>query len=145
MATYILYTDGGARGNPGIAGAGIVIQDEAGVVLKEDSKPLGEGTNNEAEYKGVIFGLENLEQLVGKENLSGATVKLCLDSQLIARQITKKYKTKEDRLRALCEQVWKMTDELGINLEVTEIRREQNKEADRLANEAMDLGLVSTM
>lgn len=145
MATYILYTDGGARGNPGIAGVGIVIQDEAGVVLQEASKPLGEGTNNEAEYKGVIFGLENLEKLVGKENLSDVTVKLHLDSQLIARQLTKQYKIKEERLRALCEQVWKMVNDLGVRLEVTEIRREQNKEADRLANEAMDLGLTNTI
>ena len=141
MANYILYTDGGARGNPGIAGAGIVIKDGAGTVLHEASKPLGEATNNEAEYQAVIFGLETLKDFVGEEKVRGATINLHLDSELIARQITKKYKIKEDRLRRLCEMIWALRDDLSLNLEVTEVRREQNQDADRLANEAMDLGL----
>ncbi len=105
MATYILYTDGGARGNPGIAGAGIVIQDATGTVLHQASKALGEATNNEAEYRAVIFGLETLRDVIGNDKVRGATINLHLDSELISRQITKKYKIKEERLRRLCEMI----------------------------------------
>ena len=141
MIDYILYTDGGARGNPGSAGIGMVIQDSKGVILKEDSKFLGVATNNEAEYQAVIFGLESLKNLIGQDKLSNSTVELCLDSQLIARQIGKKYKIKEERLRRLCETVWALQSDLKLQLEIREIPREENKEADRLANEAMDRGL----
>lgn len=138
MKKYILYTDGGARGNPGNAGVGIVITDEAGQMIHEASKALGEATNNEAEYNGVIFGLEQLRDLVGEKELQSVQVELRMDSQLVARQITKKYKTKEPRMKELCLVVQDFVGKYTPHFSVVEIPREENKEADRLANEAMD-------
>ncbi len=137
MANYIIYTDGGARGNPGNAGVGVVVQDAEGVVISEISKALGVATNNEAEYQAVILALEQLPDLIMGET-KGVKIELKIDSQLIARQIQKKYKIKEPRLKVLCEAVWFLINDLGIDLSITEIPREENKEADRLANQAMD-------
>jgi len=134
----ILFTDGGARGNPGVAGAGAVIIDEVGETLKEVNKALGVTTNNEAEYQAVILGLEAIKEMFGTEGLKNMEVELKVDSELIARQITGKYKVKEERLKNW----WRVIDDLRVdfpNFTVIEIRREQNKIADRLANEAMDL------
>jgi ribonuclease HI len=137
MKKIIIFTDGGARGNPGIAGAGAVIVGEDGVVLKEVNKALGVTTNNEAEYQAVILGLETIKTMFSIDDLKSIEVELKVDSELIARQITGKYKVKEERLKNW----WRVIDDLRAdipNLTVTEIRRELNKEADRLANEAMD-------
>lgn len=138
MKKYILYTDGGARGNPGNAGVGIVITDEVGQMIHEASKALGEATNNEAEYHGVIFGLEQIKEVVGMEELKLAQVELRMDSQLVARQITKKYKIKEPRMKDLWLMVQDLLGKYIPNFSVVEIPREENTEADRLANEAMD-------
>ena len=139
MAKFTLYTDGGSRGNPGVAGAGVAIMDERGQTLKTASKPLGHTTNNEAEYQAVIFGLETLKRLLGKEQLANVSIEVRLDSELVARQLQGKYQIKEATLQPLFLKVWNMKIKDFPDLKFTPIPREENKLADQLANEAMDL------
>ena len=98
MQKVFLYTDGGARGNPGPAGIGVVIQDEAGDILKEISKFLGRQTNNWAEYEAVVLGLEALKKMFGVAKLKEMSVEVKMDSELVARQLSGKYQIKEPTL-----------------------------------------------
>lgn len=125
------FTDGGARGNPGIAGYGIYIEDEKGKKIYEENKFLGIKTNNEAEYMGLIGALSWI-----KENYPEAEIEIYSDSQLLVRQMKKVYKVKASHLKDL----WAKAQELcqGKTIEFKEIPREQNTEADLLANKAMD-------
>jgi len=134
----IIYTDGGSRGNPGIAGAGAFITDSAGKVLKEVSQYLGKGTNNFAEYEAVILGLQTLKKLFSKDKLKELDIEVKLDSQLIARQLSGEYQVKEETLFGQFIKVHNMQVKDFPKITFTYIPREQNKEADRLANEAMD-------
>ena len=134
----VLHTDGGSRGNPGIAGAGIVIYDSRGNVLKKESHPLGKITNNEAEYQAVIKGLEALKRTLGKEKLKTYNIEIRLDSELIANQLRGKYQLKEERLFPLFIKIWNMQVRDFPKFEIKCVPREKNAEADRLANQAMD-------
>ncbi|NOY35427.1 MAG: ribonuclease HI family protein [bacterium] len=133
----IIYTDGGSRGNPGPAGVGVVIADAKGGVIKEYSKDIGERTNNEAEYEAVILALQKVKHLFGKEKAKKMEIEMRMDSQLVARQLGGKYKIQEEKLFPLFIKIWNLRIELG-KISFTEIPREKNKEADRLANEAMN-------
>ena len=137
MEKIVIYTDGGSRGNPGPAGAGVAIADGKGKIIKEYSVFLGVKTNNEAEYEAVIFGLRKIKALLGKEKIKNTEIEFRLDSQLIARQINGKYKIEEERLFPLFIKIWNLKIGFGP-IKFSEIPREQNKEADRLANQAMD-------
>ena len=137
MEKIIIYTDGGSRGNPGPAGMGVVIADKKGKMMKEYSGFLGVKTNNEAEYEAVIFGLKKIKALLGKEKIKNTEIEFRLDSQLIARQLNGEYKIEEERLLPLFIKIWNLKIDFGP-IKFSEIPREQNKEADRLTNEAMD-------
>ena len=137
MEKIIIYTDGGSRGNPGPAGMGVVIANEKGKMVKEYSGFLGVKTNNEAEYEAVIFGLKKIKALLGKEKIKNTEIEFRLDSQLIARQLNGEYKIEEERLFPLFIKIWNLKMNFGT-IKFSEIPRERNKEADRLANEAMD-------
>ena len=139
MEKIIIYTDGGSRGNPGLAGMGVVIANEKGKMVKEYSGFLGVKTNNEAEYEAVIFGLKKIKALLGKEKIKNTEIEFRLDSQLIARQLNGEYKIEEEKLFPLFIKIWNLKMDFGP-IKFSEIPREQNKEADRLANEAMDKG-----
>ena len=139
MEKIIIYTDGGSRGNPGPAGMGVVIADKKGKMVKEYSGFLGVKTNNEAEYEAVIFGLKKIKALLGKEKIKNTEIEFRLDSQLIARQLNGEYKIEEEKLFPLFIKIWNLKMDFGP-IKFSEIPREQNKEADRLANEAMDKG-----
>ncbi|HJO89874.1 MAG: ribonuclease HI family protein [Candidatus Pacebacteria bacterium] len=134
-----LFTDGGARGNPGPAGIGIVITDNNGKVLKEGSKFLGETTNNFAEYEAVIFGLQTLKKLFSTDKLKEFDIEVKLDSQLVAEQLSGRYQIKEETLFGQFIKVHNMQVKDFPKIKFTYISREENKEADRLANEAMDV------
>ncbi|MDO8493660.1 MAG: ribonuclease HI family protein [bacterium] len=136
----IIYTDGGSRGNPGVAGAGAYITDGEGKVLKECSQALGIQTNNYAEYQAVILGLENLKKIVGTENLPNYEVEMKMDSELVQRQLSGKYQIKEEGLIPLFMKIWNMRVKDFKDLKFTHIPREQNKDADRLSNVGMDEG-----
>ncbi|MCC6290710.1 ribonuclease HI family protein [Candidatus Nomurabacteria bacterium] len=137
MTKIILQTDGGARGNPGPAGAGVVVLSETGEILKTAKKFLGERlTNNEAEYLALLFGLENLPSLIGERGEAEVVVRL--DSELVVKQLNGDYKVKEPRLKELAQGV-KDLSHIFSAVTFTHIPREENKLADKLANEAMDL------
>lgn len=134
----IIYTDGGSRDNPGIAGAGAVIVDEKGNVLKEISEFLGVRTNNWAEYQAIILGLEVVKKIFGKEKLKDMDVEVKTDSELVARQLSGKYQIKEETLFPQFIKIWNIKVADIPNLTFTHILREKNKKADELANKAMD-------
>ena len=133
----IIYTDGGSRGNPGPAGVGVVISTSQGKVLKEYSSDIGVRTNNEAEYEAIILALSKVKHLFGKEKTKNLEIEVRTDSQLVARQLKGEYKLNEEKLFPLFIKIWNLKTELG-KISFVEIPREKNKEADRLANEAMD-------
>jgi len=135
-ADYTLFTDGGARGNPGPAGAGAVIKKD-GVILKKIAKPLGKRTNNWAEYEAVIVALEELKKIVPESRRKETVVEVRLDSELIARQLSGKYQVKEETLFSQYIKAHNLLVKDFPNTTFTHIPREKNTEADALANEAM--------
>ena len=132
MPKVVIYTDGGARNNPGPAGVGVVIKD--GTKKIELKKYIGERTNNFAEYEAVVLALTEAK----KRGLAGREIEVRMDSELIQRQLTNEYQVKEE---TLWPQYMKVHNLLVANLEhirFVHIPREENKEADRLVNEAID-------
>jgi ribonuclease HI len=129
----IIFTDGGSRGNPGIAGCGAVLYDDKKKEIANDKKFCGIQTNNFAEYQGLIIGLE----LALKYKITDLVV--FMDSKLIVEQMSGNYKVKNAGLKPLFEQAKNLSENFtGISYK--HVRREKNKIADTLANEAMDLG-----
>jgi ribonuclease HI len=135
-----LFTDGGSRGNPGPAGAGAVLYGADGEVLKTVSKFLGERTNNFAEYEAVVIGLEALVKIFGKNKLRSMSVDVKMDSQLVARQLSHEYQIKEPTLFPQYMRVHNLVVSVIPNISFIHVPREENKVADKLANEAMDRG-----
>jgi ribonuclease HI len=130
----IAHSDGGARGNPGPAGYGVVIQDESGRKVATLSEYLGHQTNNFAEYQGLIAALEYALQHGPK------ALKLISDSELLVRQIKGIYKVKNATLKDLHTRAKELIAQLDW-FSIGHALREHNQEADRLANEAMDKGM----
>lgn len=130
MRTISIYTDGGARGNPGHAAIGVVI-DGAGY-----GEYIGETTNNVAEYKAVISALQKLAKDLGLEKKQ-TTLTIHIDSQLIARQITGKYKIKLPHLKELCTEARTLIENFAA-VHFVEIPREENAAADALVNSTLD-------
>jgi len=137
MEKIIAYTDGGARGNPGPAGVGVHIETESGETVRDVSEHLGNGTNNFAEYQAVARALETLKDLYGKKTKEMA-FEIRMDSELVKKQLNHEYQVKEPSLVPLFMMIHNLRVANFPNLTLTHIPREQNKEADRLANEAMD-------
>ncbi|HEY4521624.1 MAG TPA: ribonuclease HI family protein [Candidatus Paceibacterota bacterium] len=133
----ITYTDGGSRGNPGPAALGAVICDSFGKIIKEYGQVLGRKTNNEAEYEAVIFALKKIKQLFGKEKSKKTHVEMRMDSEFVVKQMTGKYKVEEERMVPLFIAVWNLKLDFA-SVDFVHVRREQNKDADRLVNEALD-------
>lgn len=127
----IIYTDGGARGNPGPAACGYVID---GVAYGEY---LGRATNNEAEYRGVIEALEKVFAQLGKEKSAGAELQVRMDSELIERQLRGVYKVKQPHLKVLFADAHNEIKNFK-KVSFIHIPREKNKEADRMVNEILD-------
>jgi len=134
---FIIYTDGGSRGNPGPAAIGVVLCDEKGTVIKKYSEAIGEATNNEAEYQAVIFALKKIKQLWRKEEIKKSQIEMRLDSELVAKQLSHEYKIKESNIQPLFLKVWNLMLDFG-EIKFVAIAREKNKEADRLVNQALD-------
>ncbi|MGV9778808.1 bifunctional RNase H/acid phosphatase [Streptosporangium sp. NPDC003464] len=133
MTAYVVEADGGSRGNPGPAGYGAVVKDAAdGQVLVETAEAIGTQTNNVAEYRGLIAGLQSLLALAG----DGAAVEVRMDSKLVIEQMAGRWKIKNEGLRPLALEAGALARRLRVTWQW--IPREKNKDADRLANEAMD-------
>lgn len=128
-----IYTDGGARGNPGKAGIGVVIKDDDGKIIERVSEYIGEATNNVAEYTALIKGLEKARELKAEE------VECFLDSELVVRQMNREYKVKNKDLSLLFVKVWNLSSGFK-KISFNHIMREYNQVADRLVNEAIDRG-----
>lgn len=137
--TFTIYADGGARGNPGPAGAGAVVKDEKGKVVAEVAEYLGHATNNFAEYTAIIRGLEALSESLGTK-VGETSVSVKMDSQLVVRQMLGEYKIKHPTLRPLAARAKELAHSFK-SVSFTHIPREENYEADALANDAMDRAL----
>ena len=126
-----LSTDGGARGNPGPAAYGYVLEADDGTVLAAHGERIGVATNNVAEYRALIAGLEKALELAVDE------VEVVSDSELVVKQMTGEYRVKNEALRALSAEAGRLARRLGT-VSYTAVRREHNELADRLVNEALD-------
>lgn len=128
----VMYSDGGSRGNPGEAGIGIYFEDSMGNPIKEVSQFIGNQTNNIAEYKALSRGLEVALDM-------GVTDITCLlDSELVVKQIKGEYKVKNEGIIPMHNMIMPLIKKFQ-HFEIQHIRRELNKKADALANNAMDL------
>jgi ribonuclease HI len=131
MGKLIVNVDGGARGNPGPAAIGVVVRNEDGAIVEAIGETIGNQTNNVAEYRALIRGIELAAA-------HGATeVELIGDSQLIVRQVEGRYKVKHAAMKDLHAEAKKLLTNFD-SWSIRDVRREQNGDADRLVNEALD-------
>ena len=131
----VLHTDGGARGNPGPAGIGVVLEDAGGNALGEIARGIGVATNNVAEYKALIAGLE----LALASGVS--EVEVLVDSELVASQIRGDWKIKNDTLRALAVRARALMSRFE-SASIANVPRSSNADADKLANQGMDAAML---
>ncbi len=127
----IIYTDGGARGNPGPAAIGAVIGG------RKYGEYIGEATNNVAEYRALIFALKKAKALLGKKKAKETEAECYMDSELLMKQLTGEYKIEDEDLQPLWMAIWNLRLDFK-SVGFRHIPREKNKEADKLVNEALD-------
>lgn len=127
----IIYTDGGARNNPGPAGIGAVLMDKNRKIIFEISEYIGEATNNQAEYRAVIAALQKARELGAEE------LEFYLDSELVVKQLNREYRVKDRDLAPLFLQIHNLSLDFK-KIIFCHIPREENEEADRLVNLAID-------
>lgn len=131
-----IFTDGGSRGNPGIAGIGAVLKFNN--EIKKYGQFLGDNiTNNEAEYQALIFALKKTKALIGKTKAKQTDLKCYADSELMVKQLNHEYKLSNENIQKLFLEIWNLMLDFK-KVEVVHIPREKNKEADEMANKAMD-------
>lgn len=136
--TYlILNTDGGSRGNPGPAAAGIVLRSGDGEILKTASRYLGEATNNQAEYRALILGLETASNIDPSISLADVSLEILMDSELIVRHMQGKYKVRAKELIPLYEAAQDLVAKFG-EVKFEHVVRELNTEADALVNQSLN-------
>jgi len=130
-----MFTDGGARGNPGPAAIGVVIKNHKGDVIQRTGKYIGESTNNDAEYKALLDGVTSLKEM-------GATkVKCFLDSELVVKQMNGLYKVKNQNIKTLWSKI-KIIEKSFEEISYHHVKREKNMEADSIVNEVLDSALL---
>lgn len=135
---FILYADGGSRGNPGPAGAGAVVFDQSGKRVLEVADYLGVATNNIAEYEAVLRGLCTLRDLYPEGYFKDAVVTIKMDSKLVIEQLKGAYKVKHPNLVPRYLELKNVIARSFPNIEFVHVPRAQNADADFLANKAMD-------
>ena len=133
MKKLKIYTDGGARGNPGPAGCGVVMFDEQDNQVSTYKKYLGMTTNNVAEYNGVVLAMQEAKKLGAEE------LEFYLDSELVVKQLNREYKVKNSELAKLFVKIYNL-QQLFKKVSYQHVPREMNNLADKLANQAMDEG-----
>jgi ribonuclease HI len=129
-----LFTDGGARGNPGPAAYGYVLENEDGSVIAAHGEAIGVATNNVAEYRGLIAGLKKAAEL------GVPALEVVSDSELMVKQMRGEYKVKNEALRGLSVQAAALARRVGA-VEYRHVKRAHNELADRLVNEALDASI----
>ncbi|HAL56492.1 MAG TPA: ribonuclease H [Bacteroidetes bacterium] len=130
--TIHAFTDGAARGNPGEAGVGIILKDERGGTLSRVSGYIGETTNNVAEYAALVACVKAASKTPCTRLIVHS------DSELMVRQLTGEYKVKDITLKKYFQKVHKLLQSVAFEFEIRHVYREQNREADRLANVGID-------
>jgi ribonuclease HI len=134
--TIKIHTDGASRGNPGPASIGIVIELPEGEI-KTYNQTLGIATNNYAEYQAIVVALEKTKALVGKTNTKKYAVEIYLDSELAQKQLTGIYELKDEAIQKAFIKIWNLRIKFA-SVDFIHVRREFNKQADALANKALD-------
>jgi len=138
MKKVIIYTDGASRGNPGLSSAGIVFCNEKQEVIKSYSQFLGDKmTNNEAEYQAVILALKKFKALFGKKLAEKTEIEIKSDSELLVNQLSGKYKINNSRIKEFFIEIWNLKIDFK-KVDFKLVPREKNKQADLLANQALD-------
>jgi ribonuclease HI len=132
LTTLRLRADGGARGNPGPAALGVVIEDDQGMRLRTFHRYLGEATNNQAEYLALIDGLKAVA------DWKPDRLEVYLDSKLVVEQVNGKWRVKEPELKELHKQATELLQQFGDRVTVSHVGREENRGADKLVNMALD-------
>lgn len=132
MNKIIVYTDGGARGNPGPAAIGVVIGDSF-----EHGEYVGETTNNVAEYSALVYALKHVKHATGIEDLKKISLEVRMDSELIVKQMKGEYRVKNEGLRPLFLEAQKLIPHYH-SVSFVHIAREKNKRADAMVNQALD-------
>ncbi len=138
MKKIIIYTDGGSRGNPGKAAIGVVFCNEKEEIINKFGEYLGDNlTNNDAEYRAVIFALKKFKNVFGKKIAEVSEVEIRSDSELLVNQMSGRYKIENEKIQKFFIEIWNLKiDFMGVKFKA--IPREKNKEADKLVNEALD-------
>jgi ribonuclease HI len=131
MKKLIIHTDGASRGNPGEAGLGVLIEDDSGHIVRKVARYLGTATNNQAEYAALLAGLQAASQLGADELMISA------DSELLVKQMNGEYRVKNPELKVMFAEAKELLEKFR-HVVIKYIPREKNKEADALANEAID-------
>ncbi|PKM92730.1 MAG: ribonuclease H [Elusimicrobia bacterium HGW-Elusimicrobia-4] len=134
MKELVIHIDGASRGNPGPSGIGIVVKDISGKVVKNIKKYIGIVTNNTAEYNAFLTALGEAKKLGANK------IKIFLDSELVYKQYLGEYRTNDKNLKKYLKKIREKVRRGGLSVEVTHIPRENNKEADKLANIAINIG-----
>lgn len=127
----LLHIDGASRGNPGEAGAGVVITDGGGKIHRELKRYLGRTTNNQAEYQALILALREAK------DMAAGGIRIFSDSELLVRQMNGLYKIKNRDIKTYADEARELLKKFS-SWEITHVPREENSEADRLANDAID-------
>ena len=135
---FTIYADGGSRGNPGPAGSGAIIRNESGETVATVSEYLGVSTNNVAEYTAVLRALEKLAAML-ESTSKEADVEVRMDSMLVVRQMSGEWKIKHENMKPLAASTNEVIQRFR-SVSFVHVYREDNKDADKLANEAMDRG-----
>lgn len=130
MSKMIIHSDGGARGNPGPAAIGVVIE-QNGAIIATISQKIGDTTNNQAEYRALLAGLEKAHELGAQE------VECILDSELVVKQLQREYKVKNKELAPLFVKIYNLSLQFK-KISYRHVLRSENKIADKLVNEALD-------
>ena len=133
-----INTDGGSRGNPGHAAIGIIAHDDEKVIYQV-GEYLGVLTNNEAEYKAVV---KSLEWILDSNLSPSRPISFLLDSKLVVEQLNKRWKIKDDRMRVLANDCFKLLEKISNSVTFSHVPREKNSQADALVNQALDARLA---
>ncbi len=143
---FIVHTDGGARGNPGPAAIGVVIEDGNKKIIQKFGRYIGEATNNVAEYSAVAEALQRIKYQVSsikEHERNSVEIFFYLDSTLVVNQLNGLFKIKDPTLRSLVTHIRMLEREVGGVIHYTAVPREQNHHADFLVNQALDSILMS--
>jgi ribonuclease HI len=137
-----IFTDGGARGNPGPSAIGVTVLDQTKTPIYELSQTIGEATNNEAEYQAFLASILWLTQTKHPPTITHVDWRL--DSKLVVEQLNRRWKVKEKRLLPTIEQIWSLLASLPYSFTIVHVPRELNRRADALVNQALDGQILNT-